>query len=154
MQRIFRLLLVASAIIIGGVWFMHWSRTRALNSGDVHVRETAENKTPKPENTETATATQPTPPQDMSANRIEPGNTQPDQSATQQDGVANVPTAQPITRTPQAEIVNVAGGKFQLYRQGDITFRLNTETGQACVLFATEAQWSKTVVYEHGCRNH
>jgi hypothetical protein len=44
-----------------------------------------------------------------------------------------------------------AGGKFQLYRQGDITWRLNAETGQACILFATDAQWSRARVYQHGC---
>jgi len=43
-------------------------------------------------------------------------------------------------------------GKYQLYRQGDITWRLNTETGWACVLFATDAQWHKTRVYQNGCR--
>jgi hypothetical protein len=43
-------------------------------------------------------------------------------------------------------------GKYQLYRQGDITWRLNTDTGWACVLFATDAQWRKARVYQQGCR--
>jgi len=35
-----------------------------------------------------------------------------------------------------------------------MTFRMNTETGQACVLFATDAQWRKPLVYDHGCAAH
>jgi hypothetical protein len=42
-------------------------------------------------------------------------------------------------------------GKYQLYRQGDITWRLNTDTGWACILFATDAQWSKSRVFDQGC---
>ena len=42
-------------------------------------------------------------------------------------------------------------GKYQLYRQGDITWRLDTDTGWACILFATDAQWAKPRVYQHGC---
>jgi hypothetical protein len=155
MQRTFRLLLVASAVIIGAVWFLHWSKTRALNSGDVHVRVTPADKTPKPASPETASANQPTPPsepQEVASNEPEPqGNDQP---RVNQDGVATLPTAETITRNPQNGIIPLNGGKFQLYRQGDLTFRLNTETGQACVLFATQTQWSKALVYEHGCGNH
>ena len=42
-------------------------------------------------------------------------------------------------------------GLYQLYRQGDITWRLNTDTGDACILFATDAQWRQWRVYQHGC---
>jgi hypothetical protein len=42
-------------------------------------------------------------------------------------------------------------GKYQVYRQGDITWRLNTDTGQACILFATDAEWSQPRVYQQGC---
>jgi hypothetical protein len=152
MQRTFRLLLVASAIIIGAVWFLHWSKTRALNSGDVHVRVTPTDKTSEPKAPETASTNQPSDSQEIASNG--PEASENDQPHMNRDGVATIPTAEPITRTPQNGIVPASGGKFQLYRQGDLTFRLNTESGQACVLFATQAQWSKTLVYEHGCSNH
>ena len=42
-------------------------------------------------------------------------------------------------------------GKYQLYRQGDLTWRLNTNTGDACILFATDALWRQQRVYQHGC---
>lgn len=42
-------------------------------------------------------------------------------------------------------------GKYQLYRQGNLTWRLNTETGQTCVVFATDEEWKKPKVYRAGC---
>jgi hypothetical protein len=145
MQRIFRLLLVASAIVIGGFWFVHWSNTRALNSGAVHVRQqpvdTAKSATPPPD-----AATQPTQPQEVASN----AGDQP----RGPESVATLPAAETIGRNPPNGIVAAGSGKFELYRQGDLTFRLNTQTGDACVLFATQAEWSKTIVYSHGCNSH
>ena len=137
MPRIFRLLLAASGIIAGGIWFAHWSHTRALSSGEVHVRTAPEaptaTKSPSPE---------------IATN-------QPDAlPKDRQDEVATLPTSEPITRTPQSALMPVSTGKFQLYRQGDITYRINAQTGAACVLFATQAQWQKPIVYQNGCGVH
>ena len=30
---------------------------------------------------------------------------------------------------------------------------MDTTSGKACVLFATEAMWRKPLVYDHGCGN-
>ena len=43
------------------------------------------------------------------------------------------------------------GGRFQLYRQGDMTWRLNVETGESCILLATDEEWHKERVYRSGC---
>jgi hypothetical protein len=48
-------------------------------------------------------------------------------------------------------MVFAGSGKYQLYRQGDITWRVNTQSGDACILFATDAQWRNPQVYSHGC---
>ncbi|SEC48141.1 hypothetical protein [Terriglobus roseus] len=45
-------------------------------------------------------------------------------------------------------------GKFQVYRQGNLTWRVNTETGANCILFATMEEWKKPVVYNHACGNN
>lgn len=42
-------------------------------------------------------------------------------------------------------------GRFQVYRQGNLTWRVNTETGSTCILFATNEEWRKPIVYHHGC---
>ncbi len=43
-------------------------------------------------------------------------------------------------------------GHYQLYRQGELTWRLNTDTGVTCVIFATDEEWRKPKVYKAGCR--
>lgn len=42
-------------------------------------------------------------------------------------------------------------GQYQVYRQGNITWRIDTQTGQSCILFATPEEWRKPLVYSHGC---
>ena len=42
-------------------------------------------------------------------------------------------------------------GRYQLYRQGNITWRLNTDTGQTCIIFATDEEGRKPRVYRAGC---
>lgn len=44
-------------------------------------------------------------------------------------------------------------GKFQWYRQGNITWRINTQSGSTCIAFATMDEWAKPIVYTHGCGN-
>ena len=81
------------------------------------------------------------------------------------------PTSQPVSQTTSAatgpvatapstdsfppnapENIKFTGtGKFQLYRQGNITYRLNTDSGQECVLYATDEEWQKPRVWQHGC---
>ena len=157
MPKIFRLLMVAAAIVLGAFYFIHWSKTRALNSGEVHVRQQPDGKT-RPEvaaNTsviQSDSPTQPAPPQEVASNSNDASGV--DSSRPQsQNSVATLPASETISRNPQNGIAAVGSGKFQLYRQGDLTFRLNTDTGQACVLLATDSQWRKPLVYQHGCGN-
>jgi hypothetical protein len=70
---------------------------------------------------------------------------------TQPHGAIAIPASDTIPRNPPAGLAFAGTGKYQLYRQGDITWRLNTSTGQACILFATDTQWSRPRVYAQGC---
>ena len=56
-----------------------------------------------------------------------------------------------IRPNPPNGMVFSGTGKYQLYRQGNLTWRLNTDTGQSCVLFATDEEWKKPRVYRAGC---
>jgi hypothetical protein len=119
---------------------MHRAKTRAMNSGQVFVHtqpgEPAKPLTP---------AAQPAPTQEIATTGVEnPG------MASQQP-VTALRTSDTISRNPPNGGLFTGSGKYQLYRQGDITWRLNTETGDACILLATDAQWSKTRVFRHGC---
>ncbi len=42
-------------------------------------------------------------------------------------------------------------GTYQWYRQGDLTYRIDTATGKSCVLYATKRQWRDPLVYNNGC---
>lgn len=42
-------------------------------------------------------------------------------------------------------------GQYQVYRQGNLTWRINTADGSTCILFATNEEWRKPIVYSHGC---
>ena len=62
------------------------------------------------------------------------------------------PAADSIAPNPPNGMTFGGSGHFQLYRQGDLTWRLNTETGDTCILFATDEEWRKPKVYKAGCR--
>jgi hypothetical protein len=61
-------------------------------------------------------------------------------------------TEDTIGADPPNGMVFAGTGRFQIYRQGNLTWRVNTDSGTACVLFATDAEWRKSKVYSHGCR--
>lgn len=42
-------------------------------------------------------------------------------------------------------------GNYQLYRQGNLTWRIDTTTGRSCIIYATMEEWQKQIVMEHGC---
>jgi len=70
---------------------------------------------------------------------------------TQPRGAIEVPASDSIPRNPPSGLIFAGAGKYQLYRQGDITWRLDTDTGRACIIFATDTQWSHNRVYDQGC---
>jgi hypothetical protein len=125
MKRIF---LIAGVLVLicGAAWYALRSRVRP-NPGDAAATTQSADPT-KPPASETA-------------------------SADNSPSVAQLsaPSGDTISRNPQNGMVFAGSGKFQLYRQGDITWRLNTDTGWACVLFATDTQWAKSRVFEQGC---
>jgi hypothetical protein len=70
------------------------------------------------------------------------------QGQTTQDGTSAGDTISP---NPPNGMVFAGKGKYQLYRQGDLTWRLNTESGQTCIIFATDDEWKKPKVSRAGC---
>ncbi len=62
------------------------------------------------------------------------------------------PTTDSIAPNPPNGMTFGGSGHFQLYRQGDLTWRMNTDTGETCVIFATDEEWRKPKVYRAGCR--
>ncbi len=42
-------------------------------------------------------------------------------------------------------------GMYQWYRQGSLTWRVDTATGHSCIVYATMEEWRKQIVMSHGC---
>jgi hypothetical protein len=147
MKPIIRMVAIVVVVIVGTVWYVHWSKNRALNSGDVFVRDQAGDKAKL--ETPATTPARPAQPQEVADNGAEGAGAS--SRLQSQEPVATLPASDTISRNPPNGLIVAGAGRFQLYRQGDITWRMDTSTGAACVLFATEAQWRKTLVYEHGC---
>ena len=61
------------------------------------------------------------------------------------------PMADSIVPNPPNGMTFGGSGHYQLYRQGDLTWRLNTDNGDTCVIFATNEEWRKPKVYRAGC---
>ena len=70
--------------------------------------------------------------------------------------IAGVPPAgMPVTDTlapnPPNGMTFTGRGTYQWYRQGNLTWRVDTTTGQSCVIYATLAEWRKAIVKSHAC---
>jgi hypothetical protein len=61
------------------------------------------------------------------------------------------PASDTISPNPPNGMMFSGTGKYQLYRQGNLTWRLNTDTGQSCILFATDEEWKKPRVLRAAC---
>lgn len=66
---------------------------------------------------------------------------------------AGSPAPDTIQPNPPNGMTFGGSGHYQLYRQGNLTWRLNTDTGESCVVFATEDEWRKPRVFRAGCKN-
>jgi len=147
MKRIVGLLAVVAVIVLGVAWQRHRARMRALNSGEVYVREQPSGPAkPLPPTSQS--------PENEIATTATPQPAPPAPAAQPAPEIAPAPSSDSIPRNPPNGLAFAGSGKFQLYRQGDITWRLNTQTGETCILFATDAQWHLHRVYQAGCGTH
>jgi hypothetical protein len=100
--------------------------------------------------------------------KVEPVVTAPVPEQTEVNAPSATGAQQAMPVTPETAQGGVAGGdmvnpnppngmrfsgsgRYQLYRQGNITWRLDTTTGKTCIVFATEEEWKKPLVYRNGC---
>jgi len=175
-KRIVVIIAVVAVAAIGVFWYWQRAKQRALGSGKVYVKTPAPGQSPDQTKDQSAWSTaaaagNSTPPQsDDSASQAAPAaaSTQPApkpsaavektvhaaqaaQPMTQPRGAVEVPATDTIPRNPPSGLIFAGSGKYQLYRQGDITWRLDTDNGRACIIFATDNQWSRVRVWDQGC---
>jgi hypothetical protein len=157
-----RILLIAVAVIVLGllyVGYTNYDAGRAVSSGTVYSNDPPAGKrksddTPSADSRDAKipdqTIVYPTPNETPAA--VAPN----DQIA--QPGAASA--GRPASGAPAKDTLGpnapngvrfTGSGKYLLYRQGDITYRLDTDTGFSCVLYATDEQWKKPRVYREGC---
>ncbi len=43
-------------------------------------------------------------------------------------------------------------GAYQWYRQGNLTYRVDSRSGRSCIAYATMEEWRNPRVYRHACR--
>jgi cytoskeletal protein RodZ len=144
-----------------------------LPGGDASERFDKENSGDKPDAT-SESSRHPTPDSELgtkpSAPAIVPGNSSmmsPAQAGTTGTfaQAPMVPTAgqaasalPPNAPTRDSEPPNApnglrfaGSGTYQWYRQGDLTYRIDTATGKSCIIYATKKQWRDPLVYSNGC---
>ena len=73
--------------------------------------------------------------------------------ATVASSPVSLPVSDTIAPNPPNGLAFGGTGKFQWYRQGNLTWRVNTASGTTCIAFATMEEWQKPLVYRHGCGN-
>jgi hypothetical protein len=62
-----------------------------------------------------------------------------------------LPASDSIAPNPPNHVGFGGTGKYMWYRQGDLTWRVDSNTGASCVAFATMQEWAKPIVYQNGC---
>jgi hypothetical protein len=66
-------------------------------------------------------------------------------------GYAGAPMTDSQSPNAQNGMRFAGSGAYLVYRQGDITYRMDTTTGHSCVIYATMEEWRKPLVMSHGC---
>lgn len=62
-----------------------------------------------------------------------------------------LPVADTVAPNPPNGMLFGGKGNFQWYRQGNLTWRVDTVSGRSCIVYATMEEWQKQIVYSHGC---
>jgi len=64
---------------------------------------------------------------------------------------ANLPTSDSVPPNPANGARFTGTGTYQWYRQGNLTWRVDTASGRSCIDYATMEEWRKPIVSSHGC---
>jgi hypothetical protein len=148
-------------VLLGVLYFGYgsYSAKRAGASGDVYSNDSTSGRLKPSTNTDSSDtsgarsaaspateATKPVTYPSSAEQAARVGDTSSTATST-----TTMPATDSISPNPPNGEVFAGKGKYQLYRQGNLTWRLNTDTGQTCIIFATDEEWSKPKVKRAGC---
>jgi len=74
------------------------------------------------------------------------------QSLSTVEAATDAPTADSRPAVPPDGKAYSGSGHLELYREGNITYQYNTDTGASCVMYASLREWRNPLVYRHSCR--
>jgi cytoskeletal protein RodZ len=152
---------VILVLIAAAAWYVYHRRATQVGDGSVRFDDTSaltdEAKSTPSESSSIVT----TPSDTTKRNIVQPTtNVQPPITGSVTSAVAPIatpaataPATDSISANPTNGMAFTGSGKYQVYRQGNLTWRVDTETGRTCILFATMEEWRKPIVYQHGCNN-
>jgi len=133
LKRIVAIVVVVGLGYFAYLGFSRYKTARDMAAGEV-VSEDANQLAPSPENDST-----------------KPAHGAPPPSVSSAVTSLGLPKTDTLAPNPSNGQAFGGTGKFQVYRQGNITWRVNTESGESCILLATQEEWRKPIVYNHGC---
>jgi hypothetical protein len=153
-----RILTVAMALAIVAAllyfWYGSYGAKRAGADGQVYSNDSSSGRLKSSSNSDTSNS-QPVSNSPASASQpvtYPPAAEQAERTAAGTPASSGVPATDSISPNPTNGQVFAGTGKYQLYRQGNLTWRLDTDTGQTCIIFATDEEWKKAKVMNAGCR--
>ena len=151
---------VLVVVVLGVLYFGYgnYSAKRAGASGDVYSNDSTSGRLKPSTNTDSSDASSARSVSSTATEATKPVTYPPaaEQAARVGDTSSTAPSAtmpatDSISPNPPNGEVFAGTGKYQLYRQGNLTWRLNTDTGQTCIIFATDEEWKKPQVKRAGC---
>jgi hypothetical protein len=157
MKRVMGVILVLALAVGSFLYYKRYTEQRNIADGDVESKDlmTPEQKTAFDRRgaTDEAESTVPPRPTAQPAPEAQPKNQSLAQPtiAPVQALPANLPQGDSITPNPPNGMAFGGRGTYQWYRQGNLTWRVNTENGSSCIAYATMEEWRKSIVLQHGC---
>jgi len=160
-----RVLYIVVALVLVGflyVGYANYDAGRSMSNGEVYSNDPPSGKAAKSSGVSSPSANssdgQPIvypAPSSGGDSAVSAANAATQSGQVGQPGVASSATTAPgadtISPNPPNGMVFSGTGKYQLYRQGNITWRLDTDTGHSCIIFATDEEWKKPRVFHAGC---
>jgi hypothetical protein len=159
---------VLAALVLGVLYFGYgsYSAKRAGASGDVYSNDSTSGRLKPSTDTDSSNSTGPRavssttevtkpvtyPPAAEQAARAD--DTAASASAFSTASGMTMPATDSISPNPPNGKVFAGTGRYQLYRQGNLTWRLDTDTGQTCIIFATDEEWKQPRVMKAACTAH
>ncbi|MEZ2345613.1 hypothetical protein [Terriglobus sp. RCC_193] len=137
-------------LIAAAAWYAYRRHASQIGDGSIRFDDT----TALTDESKSASSSIVTTPTDTTKrNIVQPTTNVQPPMAGGVTSMATAPATDSISANPTNGMAFTGSGKYQVYRQGNLTWRVDTETGRTCILFATMEEWRKPIVYQHGCNN-